>query len=111
LEEWSPGAAVATKRYVYGSRIDEPLRYTNITTGVHYWYHDNSIGSIACLTDDAGAVVEQYSYKAFGELDNVLDGSGSPIPAPAVGNPFFFHGRRVDSEEGSGLMYFRHRYY
>lgn len=119
LEEWNPNAAGGpsrTKRFVYGEHTDEPIRYTNVVgTATNYWYLDNSIGSVVGLTSDAGAVAEGYRYKAYGELDEILNSSGTVITETAIGNPFYFQGRRRDFEEaataGGGLMYFRHRFY
>jgi RHS repeat-associated protein len=109
LEEWSSGSL--SKRFVYGEKVDEPLRMTS-GTGVQYWYHDNSIGSIVALTDDGGTPVEQYTYKAYGELETIY---GSATGETTIGNPFYFEGRRRDFEEapqpGRGLYYFRARFY
>jgi RHS repeat-associated protein len=110
LEEWDSGAFA--KRFVYGEKEDEPIRMTVQGAATDYWYHDNSIGSIVALTNNAGGVIEQYTYKAYGELDAINGGATSET---AIGNPFYFQGRRRDFEEasapGRGLMYFRARYY
>ncbi|MFH1777528.1 MAG: RHS repeat-associated core domain-containing protein [Candidatus Omnitrophota bacterium] len=60
------------------------------------------------ITDATGNVVEKYEYDAYGNtivkdaLDNVLSES-------AIGNPYGFTGRRMDSE--TGLNYYRARMY
>ncbi len=117
LEEWTPasglgstGNATRAKQFVYGGRVDEPLVMT--TSGGSYWYHENSIGTIAAISNNAGQVVESYTYKAYGELETISSGS---ITETQIGNPFFFQGRRRDFEEasspGAALYYFRSRYY
>ena len=54
---------------------------------------------MVALSNSAGNVVESYTYDVFGEPS----GTGS------VGNPYFFTGRRLDTE--TGLYYYRFRYY
>jgi RHS repeat-associated protein len=132
LEELTPGPSgtvTLLRRFVYGERIDEPLRVTSrdaadlnrngsVSDYVDLWYHENSIGSIVALSDDNGNVVESYRYRAYGDLDEirdrdnqlVLDANGR-LDASRVKNPYTFQGRRLDFEEGSGLMHFRARYY
>ena len=72
-------AGVRTKRYVYGEGIDEVVKATvpdvndvdsdsNTTEDLDLYYHQNSLGSVAAVTDLNGAVVEEYSYTAYGEL-------------------------------------------
>jgi RHS repeat-associated protein len=97
-------ALVAT--YIYGVGIDEVL--TMRRGGVSYFYHANSIGSIAALTDEAGQVVERYTYDVYGQA-GIRDSGGGPITTSGVGNPYTFTGRWLDDE--TGLLYYRQRYY
>ena len=75
-----------------------------------YYYHQNSLYSVAAITDATATVVERYAYSAYGEpifLDsnaNLLDPQAS-----TVGNPYLFTGRRLDEE--TGLYYYRARMY
>ncbi len=62
---------------------------------------------MAALSDRDGGTVEVYRYDVFGRTV-VYDGDGRrPRAAIAVGNPYFFTGRRLDFE--TGLYYYRAR--
>ncbi len=111
------------KRFVYGEGIDEILRATlpdaadldgdlNTAEAVDLYYHHNSLGSVVAVTDAAGNIAESYEYKAYGEV-SIFDSTGAPTVGNAteVEQPFMFTGRRWDFEEGSGLYYYRLRYY
>jgi len=109
-EEDAGGATQAT--YVYGNDIDEVL--TMNRAGQTYYYHQNSLGSVAALSDAAASVVERYAYDAYGSV-SVTDGAGVSVPPnawgtphSAVGNPYLFTGRQLDEE--TGLYYYRARY-
>jgi RHS repeat-associated protein len=62
------------------------------------WFVPNQQGSTLALTDASGNVTQSYGYRPFGELTN----------SPTDSNPFQFTGREND---GTGLMYYRARYY
>jgi RHS repeat-associated protein len=121
VAEETTSAGVVERRYVYGEGIDEPLRATlkdvldldgdtSTTDMVDLHYHENSLGSIAALTKSDGSVVESYRYDAFGQV-TVYDSGGSPVSTTQVQQPYTFTGRALDWEEGSGLYYYRLRYY
>ncbi len=84
--------------YVYGAGLDEPLTMTR--AGQTSYYHLDGLGSVVNVTDNAGSVVESYSYDAYGRPS---------IVTSTIGNPFRFTGRRFDEE--SGLYYNRARQY
>jgi RHS repeat-associated protein len=73
--------------------IDEPL----VRNGAEFYLTD-ALGSTVALTDPAGAVQTTYTYEPFGASEV----SGSD------GNPYQFTGREND---GTGLYYYRARYY
>ena len=52
---------------------------------------------------------ESYTYDAWGNVLAVLDASGTPLPASALGNRYFFQGREYSW--ASGLYNFRARWY
>lgn len=54
------------------------------------------------LSNSSGALQEQYDYNDFGAI------VGNPATPSAAGNPYFFNGRRLDTE--SGLYNYRTRY-
>lgn len=103
-EQNTLGATQAT--YVYGNYIDEIL--TMARGGQPYYYHQNSLGSVAAVTDKTGAVVERHEYDAYGKV-TIYDNSYTQLPSSAIGNPYMFTGREYDQE--TGLYYYRARYY
>ncbi len=114
VAEYAADAAPASplRKFVYAEYIDEPVMMlsTSGATTTPYYYHQNSLYSVAALTEASGAVVERYAYSAYGKplfLDanaNLLDPQASTI-----GNPYLFTGRRLDEE--TGLYYYRARMY
>ena len=94
------------RTYTYGNYIDEPITMSDSTDT--YYYHTNTLYSVAAVTDSSGDVVEQYRYTAYGK-PTILDGQGQEIATSAIGNAYLFTGRRFDPE--TGLYYFRNRYY
>jgi RHS repeat-associated protein len=75
-----------------------------------YYYIADALGSIKALVDRDGFVRQMYEYNAFGEIVQVLDEEGAPIPIEdAIPNPYTFTGREFDPE--TGLYYYRARYY
>ncbi|NJO16289.1 MAG: hypothetical protein HC877_11210 [Thioploca sp.] len=112
IEEQDIGG-VTQATYVYGNYVDEVL--TMDRGGQVYYYHQNALWSVEAVTDSTAAVVERYSYDAYGFV-NVTDGVGGSVPSnawgtphSAVGNPYLFTGRQLDEE--AGLYYYRARYY
>lgn len=59
--------------------------------------HGDTLGSIVALSDNTGAVTDQFAYSSFGESDSM------------TGTTFGFTGQRFDDE--TGLYYFKNRYY
>ncbi|HBI24099.1 MAG TPA: hypothetical protein DDX84_07865 [Nitrospiraceae bacterium] len=100
------GSDVTVATYVFGSWIDEIL--TMDRGGNIYYYHQNSLGSVAAVTNSAGVVVERYEYDAYGNV-SVFDGSYTSLIGSAIGNPYMFTGREYDPE--TGFYYYRARYY
>lgn len=98
------GALQAT--FTYGAGIDEPLLLE--MGGTSIYYHQDAIGNVSELSDGSGNLVEQMRYDVFGAV-TIADASGTPLAASAVGNPYLFHSRRLDSE--SDNYYFRNRIY
>ncbi len=102
----------STQQYVYGMGIDEPLTMDQDANNdgiidATFFYHDNGRLYITALTDDTGAVIERYSYDAYG-APKITDAEGAPRQRSAVGNTFLFTGRRFDPE--TGFYHYRMRY-
>ena len=92
------GAGSLLQAYVYGAGIDECLVMKN--AGGAYYYHYDGVDSVVALTDSGGNLTEEYEYDIFGNIIGSLSD---------VYNPYYFTGRRYDSE--TGLYYYRSRYY
>jgi len=73
-----------------------------------YYYHCDVIGTPQMLTDDAGEIVWEARYKAWGETVEVIARVSAATQAQ-VRNPIRFQGQQADDE--TGLHYNRYRYY
>jgi RHS repeat-associated protein len=80
----------------------------NVVVASRLYALQNSTYSVHALVDDAGAVVERYSYTPYGEV-TILSPAGIPLPVSAVGNNYLFTGRELDAE--TGHFHFRARAY
>ncbi len=79
-----------------------------IRGGNTYYYHYDGLGNVIALTNSNGNVVEYYYYDVFGKV-SITDAYGNSLSSSSVDNPYFFTGRRLDTE--TGLYYYRNRYY
>jgi RHS repeat-associated protein len=93
LRETRPSGAVS---FIHGAHVDEPLAREE-AGNVLTFYHADALGSIVKTTNEAGEVVDSYSYDAYGNLE-------TPHPGG-----YAFTGREWDPE--TGLYYYRARYY
>lgn len=91
-----------------GDYVDELVSYT-VQKPRHaarrYFVHNNHLYTPMAVTNSTGAVVERYSYTAYGERSIV----GSSSKVSQVGNGRGFTGYQLDEE--SGLYYARARMY
>ena len=95
VQEIENGAISAN--YVRTLNIDEPL--ARLTPNTTRFYQLDALGSVIGLTDEAGVLKTQYTYDPFGNVTVSVEGSD---------NPFQYTGREND---GTGLYYYRARYY
>lgn len=107
----NPDAAVPTKQFVWGSRLDELLSYRrkNGSMWENYFLLHGGQDTAAKLVDSAGAVVEQYEYDPYGKASVYVGSSTTAVAQSSVGMPFLWKGIRLDGE--TGLLYMRNRYY
>ena len=111
---WLGSSWFAVKAYVWGSRIDELLRYSRNLGGgwEHFLPQQDHQDSVDLLVGADGVPKEKYEYDPFGGV-TVFTWSGTAWVSPAagspLGNPYAYTGRRLDGE--TGLMYYRNRYY
>ena len=99
------------KRNMWGTYVDELVSYTFQKprhSPIRYYTHANSLYSIAATTNAAGAVVERYSYNAYG-VRTVKNSVGVTLVKSAVNQDRGFTGYKIDNE--SSLMYARARMY
>jgi RHS repeat-associated protein len=75
--------------------VDEHLLMHDAASGVDYYYVPRELHSVAGLVDQNGAWVEVYAYDAYGAAQ-LYDALGTPLTASAIGNPYFFTGRRLE---------------
>lgn len=88
-----------TARYTHGPGIDEPLVMEK--GGASFFYHADGLASITEITNQAGNVVQAYTYSSFGKIESQLD--------PNFVQPYTFTAREFNPE--TGLLYLRNRYY
>jgi RHS repeat-associated protein len=89
-------SAGPTKRYVYGSGVDQPL--AQVIAGTPSYNLADHLGSVIRTTDTAGTAILTRAYDPWG---NLLQGSAT--------SGYAFTGREWDSE--TSLYYYRARYY
>ena len=94
LAELSSGTPTAT--YVRGLSIDEP--YIRKQSGGDEFYQPDALGTTLALTDGSGASSTTYTQEPF----------GNTIKTGTSTNAFQYTGRE---EDGTGLKYYRTRYY
>ena len=75
------------------------LSYAEISGAIRY-YHKDEHGNVAALTDNSGAVIKTSRYDAFGNPTE---------PQSSIYDPFGYCGEYTDEE--TGLIYLRNRYY
>lgn len=85
--------------YVRTLNIDEPLARIELATNTARYYHADALGTVIGLSNESGQEVTQYAYDAFGNVT---------ITGEISDNPFQYTGREND---GTGLYYYRARYY
>ena len=108
------------RQYVFGNGIDEALVLfkKNGANYDPYYYLADRLWTVEALVNDAGTVVEAYSYRAYGE-PTIKTGAGNDgmwftsddatSSASAYGNTVLFAGRNWD--EALSIYYQRFRQY
>ena len=125
-------AIPVARQFTYGNYLDEALTVDADTDSdgdcldsggsTRYYYHQNSLFSVAALSDTSANYKEGYQYDPYGRHVRITDGNDgdtyvnfntndarSAGAASNYGNPYLFTGQRLDSE--SGLYYYKMRYY
>ena len=89
----SETTAGVTTHYIRTLGVDEPLSKVGDVTGVQHYLRDG-LGSTIAMVDDSGNLISSAVYDVHGNT--------------VSGDEFGFTGREND---GTGLMYYRARYY
>ncbi|WP_260447876.1 RHS repeat-associated core domain-containing protein, partial [Listeria rocourtiae] len=95
------GAGTVQRQYVYS---DSNVRMAMKVGAKTVFYHYNAHGDVVALTNEAGDMVAEYSYDAWG---NVLQATETTNEAKQ--NPFGYAGYTYDKE--IGMYYLMARYY
>ena len=85
-----------------GGEGNEDVVVQDAATGQDYYYVPRELHSVAGLVDQNGAWVEVYAYDAYGAAQ-IYDALGTPLTASAIGNPYFFTGRRLELLSNASL--------
>ncbi|MCL5773486.1 MAG: RHS repeat-associated core domain-containing protein [Firmicutes bacterium] len=101
-----PPPATPTTDYILAGSMAGPLglKQPGNPTPIYHYTHGDGQGSVMGLTDDSGAITDQYQYDAWGSMAFL------PNPPPnQTYNPYHYTGQQVD--QSTGLYYLRNRYY
>jgi len=115
------GAADGTNRLLQlrvlgaglGNEVGATVAFETRANATNAWsvfvpIHDHRGNVVVALNRTAGTVAEYYRHDAFGR-ETILSPGHSVLSESAIGNPWRFSSKRVESE--SGLVYFTHRWY
>jgi RHS repeat-associated protein len=87
-------------------RVTTTRNLDGTTAAQKSWYHLDHLNSTKCITDAAGVIEVNYTYRAFGEQLRRLAADGTPTEDAAK---YSYGGKELDEE--IGLYYFNARYY
>jgi RHS repeat-associated protein len=107
IAEWSSSDTLNAWN-LYGAGADEiAMRYQTNATPSYLHYHSDQFGNVKYLLDSANAIVESYTYDAFGAP--TITKNGIDYPESTCGNRFMFTGREYIS--AAGIYDYRTRTY
>ena len=98
IEDELDNSGSVLARYTATTDVDEPLSELRGSTGSYY--QQDGLGSVTSLSNGSDALANTYTFDSFGKL-NASTGT--------LTNPFQYTGRESDQE--TGLYYYRARYY
>ena len=97
----------ATAMYSYHPHYVDAVAVRMRDADAHVYLQDANF-NVTAVVDDAGSVVERYSYTPYGEVI-FLDSSFAPRSSSLLSNEILYTGRRRDPE--TGLQINRNRFY
>ncbi len=105
------GTGGLIRTYLWGPGIDTLLAMTIHTGAVEQTYYalTDHLGSVHAFADEAGAVVEAYTFDAWGRVLSVTDGAGAGLSRSLIGNRYLWQGREYSWN--TRLYNFRARWY
>jgi RHS repeat-associated protein len=119
LIQEGPSAAVASRNYIHGARVDEIVKQITPPNQWERYFHYDARGHCSLQTDAGGNIVEQYDYDAFGQpyfydwAGNALvqynSATGQWDGYSPWGNRFLFTGREWLSDNGTSLKLYDYR--
>jgi RHS repeat-associated protein len=93
------GTATLSVRYLQGPGVDQVLAQEK--AGTTSWMLTDHLGTVRDLVNNAGSVVNHFTYDSFGKVLSATPGG--------VDTRYKFTGRELDAE--TGLYYYRARYF
>jgi RHS repeat-associated protein len=96
IADYDGTSGALLNRYVFGTRLDEPLIKVTAGGTLSYLHHDKN-GNVIATTDNTGAVVNRFKYSPWGESPSM------------TGTTFGYQGQRYDDE--TGLYFMKARYF
>ncbi len=105
IEERVNGAVAGS--FVHASGLKEEIRENDNVVfemrrgGQDYYFHTDDQGNTLALVDAQGVPVEFYNYDDYGAVTFLTsDGVATSATSSSVGNPYCWHGLRLDAETG-----------
>jgi RHS repeat-associated protein len=107
IVEERDGGNNAENRYIYGTGINEVVRYTK-ADGLNRYFTYDGLGSMTEVFGGDGALQESYTYMVYGTV-TMRNAGGSIIPDTSHKNRLHFTGYELDPD--TGLYLARNRWY
>ena len=73
---------------------------STLRSTLSYYYHYDGLGSMIAISDESGNTIERYEYSVYGKVNIVAKQNGERREVSIVANPYYFTGRRLDTETG-----------
>ncbi len=108
IAEWNGNGSTLVAWNLYGPGPDEILMRYSASGTPYLHYHSDQFGNVKFLLDTNNALVEKYTYDAFG-APTITNAGGTVLTDSAYKNRFMFTGREYLST--IGIYDYRNRMY